>query len=388
MMGHADGQNKIFHAVTLESLVPEDHPLRRIRPLIDTERIRELCKGYYCENNGRPSIPPEQLFLAWLGGYLLGCRSDRKLVMELKCNMAFRWFVGLDIDSEVWDDSTFARNRSERFEGTDIFEKLFDDTVKIAMQKDLVSRHWSMDGTLVRANASQKSFAPILVNQRPEAYRVAISGKKKSERQRKRDDDNDRGNPDVNWQGQKRSNATHRSTSDPDARLASKGGREGAQPSYTVNGLMENRNRILVGVGVEIFQGPTSELNGAMALIDKAKVRFGLKPRTAGGDKGYFVASFMQGLIDRDIRPHIAALAEHGQQAIHRRVRAMTNGVGYQWSQRARKRIEELWGEGKEQHGLRRFSRRGIEKVRQEAHLIGWLLNLKRFASLETPAVA
>ena len=98
MMGQADIQKSIFHTVQLEDLVPEDHPLRKIRPLVDTARIRELCKDFYCADNGRPSIPPEQLFLAMLGGYLLGARSDRRIIMELKCNMAFRWFVGLDIE--------------------------------------------------------------------------------------------------------------------------------------------------------------------------------------------------------------------------------------------------------------------------------------------------
>ncbi len=384
MMGDSRPQDVFFHAVTIEELVPEHHPFRKIRRLIDVKRIRELCAPFYCPDNGRPSIPPEQLFLAWLGGYLLGCRSDRKLVMELQCNMAFRWFVGLDISSKVWDDSTFARNRSQRFEGTDIFERLFDDTVKRAVREGWVSDHWSIDGTLVRANASHKSFVPLEPSQSPEQYREMISGKKKTERMKKRDDDGDRGNPDVHWEGKKRSNATHRSTTDPDARLACKG-REGAQPGYQVNGVMENRNRILMGIGVELFTGSTGEQGGGLRLIDRAKRRLRLRPKTIGGDKGYFAAAFMQGLLDRSIKPHIAAL-KTGGQAIHRNVRKMAATLGYQISQRARKRIEELWGEGKEYHGLRRFSRRGIERVRQEAHLIGWLLNLKRLTTLSAPA--
>jgi transposase len=177
MMGNSEPQKSFFQAVTLEELVPEDHPLRRIRPLVDTERIRELCKDYYCEDNGRPSIPPEQLFLAWLGGYLLGCRSDRKLVMELQCNMAFRWFVGLDVGTKVWDHSTFARNRCERFEGTDIFDALFDDTIRHARSRGLVSDYWSVDGTLVRANASHKSVTAIVPTQTPGHYRQELSGK-------------------------------------------------------------------------------------------------------------------------------------------------------------------------------------------------------------------
>src|SRR3990172_4498215 len=141
MMGTAQTQKDIFHTVQIEDLVPADHPLRKIRPLVNTERIREMCKDLYCADNGRPSIPPEQLFLAMLGGYLLGVRSDRKLIMELQCNMAFRWFVGLDIDSEIWDPSTFSKNREHRFDETDVLEQLFDGTVKTAVKQGWVSYH-------------------------------------------------------------------------------------------------------------------------------------------------------------------------------------------------------------------------------------------------------
>lgn len=384
MMGQTEPQGTFLHTVTLEELVPEDHPLRKIRPLVDTGRIRDLCQAYYCPDNGRPSIPPEQLFLAWLGGYLLGCRSDRKLAMELQCNMAFRWFVGLDVGTTIWDHSTFAKNRTERFEGTNLFETLFDDTIRMAVKNGWISDHWSVDGTLVRANASHKSIVPIELHQSPEAYRETISGKKKSERTRKPGSGDAGRNPTVSWQGQKRSNATHRSMSDPDCRLAFKG-REGAHPSYQVNGVMENRNRILVGIGVEIFRSSAAERDGALGLIDRAKKRLRLRPRTVGGDKGYFDGTLMRALVDRGIKPHFAALKRAGQD-IHQKVKRMAETIGFQASQRARKRIEELWGEGKEHHGLRRFSRRGIGRVRQEALLIGWLLNLKRLTTLQAPA--
>lgn len=385
MMGSNDEQPQIWHTVQLEDLVPEDHPLRKVRRLIDVERIRELCKDYYAAK-GRPSIPPEQLFLAWLGGYLLGCRSDRAIVRQLTCDMAFRWFVGLDIGAKVWDDSTFARNRCGRFEGTDIFEKLFDDTIKRAVREGWVSEHWSVDGTLVRADASHKSLAALEPRQSPEEYREVIAGKKKSERTKKRDDDDDGTpkNPTVRWEGEKRSNATHRSKTDPDSRLAFKG-KEGAQLSYQVNGVMENRNRLLMGIGVEIFTSSTGERLGALKMIAKARRRFGLKPRTLGGDKGYFEKGFLTELVESGIKPHIATLERSGQ-AIHRFVKRMAKSLSYQQSQRSRKRIEELWGEGKEYHGLRRFRRRGLERVRQETFMIGWLLNLKRLTTLYAPA--
>jgi transposase len=383
MMGDAELQSSMFHTVRIEDLVPADHPLRRIRPLVDTERIRELCRPFYCEDNGRPSIPPEQLFLAMLGGYLLGCRSDRMIIRQLTCDMAFRWFVGLDIDSPVWNASTFSKNREHRFDDTDIMEKLFDDTVKQAIKKGWVSLHWSVDGTLVRANASQKSFVPIEVMQSPREYRKAISGKKPT---KGRDDDNDKGNPNVNWHGEKRSNKTHRSTSDPDARMATKSPKASAVPAYQVNGVMENRNRFLMGIGVEVFTGK-AERDGAKDLIDRAKKRYKTKPKSLGADKGYFVKQFARDLLRRKIAPHISTKSTGRDKALMR-VRMRTRGFGYRLSERARKKIEELWGEGKELHGLRRFLRRGLANVRQEALLIGWLLNLKRIAALQARTTA
>lgn len=386
MMGITDTQRQMFHAVQITDLVPEDHPLRKIRPLINIERIRELCEPFYCENNGRPSIPPEQLFLALVGGYLLGVRSDRKLIMELQCNMAFRWFVGLDINSPVWDASTFSKNREHRFDESGVLERLFDDTVKHALAAGLVSTHWSVDGTLVRADASHKSFAPIEVYQSANEYKKTIRGTcgGKNGIAHK---DADKGNPTVNWHGEKRSNATHRSTTDPDCRLATKSSHEAALPSYTVNGVMENRNRILVGIGVETSQGPASERSGALNLIDRAKRRLKLKPASIGADKGFFEKKFIQGLLQRHIEPHVAAHSR-GSDRIHTRVRMRQRGLFYQLSQRARKKIEELWGESKEEHGFRRFFRRTLSNVRQEAFLIGWLLNLKRLAAIQAYSTA
>lgn len=383
MMGQADSQMRLYHTVQIEDLVPQDHSLRRIRPLIDTERIRELCRPLYCENNGRPSIPPEQLFLAMLGGYLLGVRSDRKLIMELQCNMALRWFVGLDLDSPIWEDSTFSYNREHRFDESDVLEKLFDDTVKTAMKKGWVSPHWSVDGTLVRADASHKSFVPIEVLQSPEEYRQSMKG----QRRKKQDPPEDPGNPSVDWKGEKRSNKTHRSTTDPDARIATKSKQETASPAYTVNGIMENRSRLLMGIGVEIFRGPASEREGALRLLDRAKRKFYTRPQTLGTDKGYFEKGFIKALFRRRIEPHIAPFSK-GSTKAHARVRMRVRGLAYALSQRARKKIEELWGEAKGQHGFRRFLRRMLSNVRQEALFIGWLLNLKRLASLEAGVAA
>jgi transposase len=376
MMGQSDPQRTLFYRLSLETFVPEEHPLRAIRPLIDDARIRRLCRDLYAPI-GRPSIPPEQLFLALVAGYLLGITSERKLVMELQCNMALRWFVGLNLDQDAWEASTFSQNRRRRFDRSSVLEQLFDDTIQAAIAAGLVSRHVSADGTLVRANASYKSFVPIEVALDPAEYKRRLRAQDPEE---PGGGPADPGNPTVNFRGEKRSNATHQSVTDPDCRFVSKGASgTGAYPGYTVNAVMENRHRFLLGLGVEIFRGSTAEKAGCLALLDRAKRRLRFTPQTLGADKGFFHEDFIDALLARDIEPHIAT-QERGRALAHTRVRRRERGLGYQLSQRCRKLIEELFGEGKDWHGLRRFRRRRLPRVRQEGLLIGWVLNLKRLA--------
>jgi transposase len=380
MMGEHDPQPSIFYNLSLESFVPQDHPLRKIRPLIDTEAIRKECRHLYSPT-GRPSIPPEQLFLALVGGYLLGVASDRRLVMELQCNMALRWFVGLNIDQDAWDASTFSQNRRRRFDHDGTLERLFDTTIHRAIEEGLVSRHASADGTLVRANASFKSFVPIEVSQDLEQYKKRLRSQDKDDP----DEPEDPGNRAVNFRGEKRSNETHRSSTDPDCRFVSKGSTgTSAYPGYTANAVMENRHRILLGLGVEVFRSSRSEEDGTLSILDRLKRRFGYFPYTLGADRGFFHENFLEQLLDRGIGPHVAPLKK-GRSRSHRRARRYARSEGYRLSQRARKKIEELFGEGKEYHGLRRFRRRTLIKVRQELHLIGWVLNLKRLAKILWP---
>jgi transposase len=238
--------------------VTADHPMRKIRPLIDRARIRQLCEPLYAET-GRPSIPPEQLFLALLGGYLLGVTSARALVRELTGNLVLRWFVGLDLDQMPWDHATFSQNRKRRFTESGLFERLFDETVALAITQKLVSHH----GTLVPANASHRSFVPMEVFLKPEEYK-----RRRRLLDARSEPDQDPGNPTVTFRGDRRSNQTHVSTTDPDAKLANKGHGTAAMVGYTVNGLMENRHRLLLGINVESFRGPASEMDGGRDLID------------------------------------------------------------------------------------------------------------------------
>jgi transposase len=381
MMGQSDPQRTFFYNISLETFVPEEHPLRAIRPLIDDQAIRRVCRDLYAPI-GRPSIPPEQLFLALVGGYLLGVASDRKLVVELQCNMALRWFVGLNLDEQPWDASTFSQNRRRRFDESGVLERLFDETVKRAMAEGLVSRHVSADGTLVRANASYKSFLPIEVALDPDEYKRRL----RRDDRRAPEGPADPGNRAVNFRGEKRSNATHRSLTDPDCRFVSKGASgTGAYPGYTVNALMENRHRVLLGLDAEIYRSSAAETSGGLALLRRARRRLRFTPRTLGADKGFVSEAFIEALLQCGIEPHVAVDVRNRRPA-HARVRMRVRGLGYRL-QRARKKIEELFGEGKDWHGLRRFRRRGLARVRQETYLIGWVLNLKRLARAQLQPV-
>jgi len=270
-----------------------------------------------------------------------------------------------------------------RFDESGLLEQLFDDTIKRAMAGGLVSRHVSADGTLVRANASFKSFEPLEVALEPAEYKRRLRAQDRAAEEGPADP----GNRAVDFRGEKRGNATHRSVTDPDCRFVSKGtSGTGAYPGYTVNAVMENRHRVLLGLGVEIFQSSTAEKAGCLALLERAKRRLRFTPTTLGADKGFFHEDFLEALFARGIEPHIATEGR-GSSTAHTRVRMRQRGLGYRLSQRCRKLIEELFGEGKDWHGLRRFRRRGLRRVRQETYLIGWVLNLKRLATHLGPAL-
>lgn len=329
--------------------------MRKIHPLIDTARIRQLCEPLYAET-GHPSIPPEQLFLAILGGYLLGMTSERALGRELTGHLVLRWFVGRDLDQLPWDHSTFSQNRKRRFTESGRLERLFDETVALAIKQKLVSHHTPLDGMLVQANASHKSFVPMEVFLKPEDYKQRIRSLDAGSAP---EPGQDSGNPTVTFRGERRSNQTHVSTTDPEAKLANKGNSTAAMVGHTVNGLMENRHRLLLGINAETFRGPASETDGGRTLLDTFHAKHARRIQTVGADKGYFAKSFLTALVRRRITPHIAAKMT-GREAVHQRVRRLRQTVGYRLSQRARKKIEELWGEAKCWHGFRRFQQRGL----------------------------
>ena len=332
-MRSADVQHLgMFSYVSVEARVPEDHPIRNLRKLVDAILIQldgELASRYAAD--GRPSIPPERLLRASLLQVVFSVRSERLLMEQLNYNLLFRWFVGLNIDDAVWDHSTFSFNRERLFDA-EIAQRFFENTVLLGRVNELVSdEHFSVDGTLLEAWASHKSFRPK---------------------------DEDGSGDGGDFRGQTRTNDTHASTTDPDARLMRKGKGKGkeAKLSYLANALMENRNGLVVGVDVRCASG-TGERDGALDLVD-AHLRPGA---TLGADKGYDVHEFVAALKQRDIAPHIARNTANRRSAIDART---ARSKGYKMSQQIRKRIEQGFGWVKQFGGLDKLPITTLPRVR------------------------
>ncbi|HVZ31151.1 MAG TPA: IS5 family transposase [Polyangiaceae bacterium] len=333
MRGADIQQLGMFSVVSVEARVPEDHPIRKLRVLVDTilHELDPLLSARYAKT-GRESIPPERLLRASLLQVIYSVRSERLLMEQMNYNLLFRWFVGLNIDDPVWDHSTFSFNRDRLFDA-EIAQRFFENTVLLARLNDLMSdEHFSVDGTLREAWASHKSFRP-------------------------KDDDGSGDGSD--FRGEPRSNATHASTTDPDARLMRKGAGKEANLSYLANALMENRNGLLVGIDVRQASG-TGERDGALALA-RAHLKAGA---TLGADKGYDVRDFVEQLHRSGIRAHIARHTRGRRSAIDGRTARAT---GYAMSQPCRKRIEQGFGWVKTIGGLRKLPLVGIDAVR------GWV---------------
>ena len=328
----------MFSYLSPETRVRKDHPLRAIRAMVD-EVLTQLSRRFDAMYAacGRPSIPPEKLLRAQLLQMLYSIRSERLLMEEIDYSMLFRWFVGLNLDEEVWDATTFTKNRDRLLEA-EVAKEFLAQVVAQAGKKGLTSdEHFTVDGTLLEAWASVKSF------QRKDGKNPASP--------------DDPGNPTVNFHGDKRSNQTHASKTDPDAKLARKGKGKEAKLSYSGNLLVENRNGLIVNS--EVFEANgTAERDAALVMLEKIP---GAKPVTAGGDKGYDTLDFVAECRNLQVTPHVAQNHERrGGSAIDERT---TRHKGYRISQIKRKRIEECFGWLKTIALLRKVRHRGIFKV-------------------------
>lgn len=355
-------QQVFFSFRSIEERIPEDHPIRPLKELVDTclKKLSEDFDRLYSKT-GRSSIPPEQMLRAQLLQIFFSIRSERQLVEQLDYNMMFRWFVGLNLDDKVWDHSSFSKNRDRLLEG-EIAIRFFEEVLAIAKDNGLVSQeHFTVDGTLIEAWASHKSFQP---------------------KENGSDDDNDSNgygcqkNPDIDFRGQKRSNATHESKTDPDARLARKSKRTGAQLAYMGHALMENRNGLVVDVRVNHATGKAEE-EAAESMASAIK---GSRRVTLGGDKGYDSDPLLHSLRKMGVTPHIAANNhERRSSTIDQRT---IRHEGYQVSQKKRKLVEQIFGWAKSVGTLRKLKHRGLDRVHSITTMNFAAYNLIRIRNL------
>ena len=361
MRGEINKQASMWSTVSPEQRVPKDHPARRIKALADAQLVQlspvfdEMYGGI-----GRPSIPPETLLKACLLIALFSVRSERQFCERLDYDLLFRWFLDMGMDDPSFDASTFAKNK-ERLLKADVARLFFEGVVREAKRAGLIStEHFTVDGTLIEAWASLKSFRP------------------RGERGKKHEPPDDPGNPTVNFHGEKRSNATHESTTDPESKLARKGNNVAAKLCYSAHVLMENRNGLCADVSVAAATGD-AEWVEAEKMLERA-ARNGISPSTLGADKGYDVRRFIDAVRSRGVTPHVAQqITSHRGSRIDGRT---TRHPGYAVSQRCRKKVEEIFGWMKTVAGWRKTRYRGQRRNGLWAYVTAAAYNLTRMARL------
>lgn len=357
MRGEDRDSGSLFSYVSCEARVPADHPLRPIRTIVD-EALEVLSPEFerLYSRLGRPSIPPEKLLRALLLQAFYAIRSERQLIEQLDYNLLFRWFVGLSMDAPVWDATVYSKNRDRLIEG-DVAARFLQALMQSGRVKTLLSDdHFSVDGTLIDAWASMKSFRPK--DEDNEEEPPAGGGGRNAER---------------DFRGQKRSNETHASTTDPDARLYRKGDGQSSRLCFMGHLLMENRNALIVDAALTHASG-TAERDAALLMLDRRERRRRITPRriTLGADKAYDVSGFVEDLRAREATPHIAVdghLTKTGKRRKTKIDGRTTRHPGYAASQRIRKRIEESFGWIKSAAGLAKTRHRGLDRA-------GWMFSL------------
>ena len=354
MRGRFRDQGGLFSYLSPETRIPVGHPLRQVRELV-REVLKELSRslGRLYASEGRPSVPPEQLLSALLLQVFYGIRSERQLVEQLNYNLLYRWFVGLSPDDPIWDATTFTKNR-ERLQNGDVFQKFMSKLLHHPQVKPLLSdEHFSVDGTLIEAWASQKSFRP------------------------KDGSDGD----GENFHGQKRKNDTHASTTDPESRLYRKANGREAKLSYMGHVTMENRHGLAVAGEVTQADG-TAERRASEAML-KAKCREVGHRITVGEDKAYDCADHVTELRQMKVTPHVAqndAVTKTGKRRRSAIDGRTTRHAGYGMSQSRRAMIECIFGWGKQHGTMRKTKHRGIGRVAAD-----FLLNLIAYNLIRIP---
>ena len=407
MRGHIKRQSNLFVKINLEEMVPAGHPLRPIKRMAD-EALAGMSRTFAAayapaSKGGRPSVPPERMVKALVLLTLYTIRSERAMCERITFDMLFRWFLDMTPDEACFDHSDFTNFRT-RINGLDVTKKFSDAIVKRAFDAGLISEeHFSVDGSLLRSLASLKSFRPIEEIKRAAQEQEEKEGKNAGTKSTSKGDDGDDagappggdgGRPDsnawVDFKGEKRSNKTHRSTTDPEARLYKKGDGQAALPHHLMHVLMENRHGIGVDIRVGVADGH-GERKGALRMLDRVKRALGLEPTTLGADKGYDAGDFLVALEERGIEPHVSCKSKaeidvphddddggwarwHNQQG--------QSAEAFAVSQRKRKLEEEIFGWGKVVGGLRKMRVAGRWKIQQLADIALATLNMVRVTKL------
>lgn len=355
MRGEDISQPKLFVTTTVTDFVPKHHPLRSLRKLLDAA-LEELDLHFdeMYSDLGRESVAPERLIRASMLQVLFTIRSERQLVEQIRYNMLYRWFVGLEIDDAVWHHSTFTKNR-ERLLEHEVLPELFDAVLRQARKRHLLSdEHFSVDGTLIDAWASHKSFRP----------------------RDEEDDDGPQGR-ERDFHGERRTNETHVSRTDPDSEQMRKGKGKESRLRYGVHHLTENRHHLVVSVKTTKAANAT-ERDAALEMLAELP---GEQRKTLGGDKGFDTFGFVEECRALNITPHVAQnTARKGGSAIDGRT---TRHLGYAISQRKRKMIETTFGWAKQYGGLRRMMYRGFDRVAAVVTFTVTVFNLLRISNLE-----
>lgn len=357
MRGHVGSQSGLFSYFSVEERIPADHPLRRIKPQADVVlgAMSSSFDAMYAEA-GRPSVAPERLLKASLLIALYSVRSDRLFCEMLDYNMLFRWFLDMGLEEASFDHSTFSKNRARLIEH-EIAKEFFAGVIKQAREQRLLSdEHFTVDGTLIESWASFKSL------------------KRKDGKPPRSGSD---GTGMVDFRGEKRSNATHESSTDPEAKLMRKGNGQPAKLSFGAHALMENRNGLLVDVLIR--DSTIYEPKAAEPLLDRRR-RDRQAMGTLGADKGYYNKGFVALLRQRQVAPHIAPIEGRSAPGLDGRT---LRHRGYAISQRKRKRIEEIFGWMKTVGGFRKSRFVGIAKTQLAAYMVGAAYNLLRMARLQ-----
>ena len=367
MRGADVTQEGLFVTRQTVDYVPADHPLVAIREILN-RALRDmdvLFESIYAQG-GRYSVPPEWLLRGLILQTLYGIRSERLLCEQLGYNMLYRWFVGLSVDEAAWDHSTYTKNRDRLIEH-EVVRALFEQVMQQARQAQLLSdEHFSVDGTLIRAWASHKSFVP------KEGPPPPSSGS--------------RTNPEVDFKGKKRSNQTHESSSDPEARLFAKSNQQEALPAYLGHVLMENRSKLAVDTRVSLATGK-AEHEAALQMLGELP---GAQRKSVGADKNFDTREFVSACREMNITPHVAQNCYEYDTKTGKRARRnsridgrTTRHPGYAVSQVIRRMIETLFGDSK-QHGgtIRQVKLRGLSKVSDVFTLAMLAVNLRRLPGL------